>query len=85
MITPATFFRDNTECFLVHNEKVLALKTDYGFIFPGGGVKSGETPIDAVKREILEETSLKISHAGFLESAYFVWPKDHIKTEKQKL
>lgn len=30
------------------------------WVLPGGGVREGETPEEAVKREILEETGLKV-------------------------
>ena len=36
-------------------------KKDY-WVFPGGGVESGEQPMEAVKREIKEETSLEVTN-----------------------
>ena len=42
-------------------EEVLMVKThNQGWVFPGGQVEVGENVIDAVKREIMEETSVEV-------------------------
>jgi len=45
-------------------DKFLLVKTNYGsgeyWIFPGGGVESGESMRDCVKREIKEETGIDV-------------------------
>jgi 8-oxo-dGTP pyrophosphatase MutT (NUDIX family) len=38
---------------------VHSLKYDY-YKFPGGGIRDGENPIDAMIRETLEEAGLKV-------------------------
>ncbi len=44
-----------------HNRVLLCHRRDYDlWNLPGGGVESGETPWDAVKREVFEETSLSV-------------------------
>ena len=48
---------------IVLNEKdeVLMVKThNHGWVFPGGQVEVGENVIDAVKREIMEETGIDV-------------------------
>ena len=50
-------------------DEVLMVKTyNAGWVFPGGQVEVGENVIDAVKREVLEETGLDVSNAegGYL-------------------
>ena len=49
---------------LFHQNKYLLVKHSYGeynqqWIIPGGFVKDGEHPSDAVEREVFEETSIK--------------------------
>ncbi len=43
------------------NDEILMVKTyNAGWVFPGGQVEVGENIIDAVKREIMEETGIEV-------------------------
>jgi len=60
-----------TLCYLRRRDQILLLKKEKGLFgegkwnAPGGKLVAGETPEDGTKREILEETGLKISKLRF--------------------
>lgn len=55
---------DSTACYLKENGKILMLKYNkkWGQVYtpPGGKFESGETPLDCITREFLEETGLTL-------------------------
>ena len=46
--------------------------------FPGGKIEAGETPEDALKREILEELDTKISVERLIDTVEWDYPKFHL-------
>jgi 8-oxo-dGTP pyrophosphatase MutT (NUDIX family) len=70
-------------CIVVNDGKVLLIKNTYnnkGWDFPGGGVDSGEDLSVAAKREVWEETGVKLSEVtkiGDFESD-IEFKKDHV-------
>jgi len=67
---------DSVSCLCIHSNKLLLLHRDnfshiYApnlWCFPGGGIDEGETPIEACKRELMEEICIIPNDIKFLFS-----------------
>lgn len=67
-------------------EAVLATQRGYGewkdyWEFPGGKTEAGETPEDALRREILEELDARILVDEFLIRVEYDYPKFHLSMD----
>lgn len=54
-------------CLIIQNDQILMLEKEKGrhigtWLFPGGAMNDGESPLDAVIREITRETGLTLDH-----------------------
>jgi 8-oxo-dGTP pyrophosphatase MutT (NUDIX family) len=61
-IAGAFIFSSDGKVLLGHNKKGGTYQDL--LVIPAGGIKEHETPLEAVKREVFEETGLDISHAS---------------------
>ena len=67
-----TFVRNSARSIIIVNSKIAmihSLKYDY-YKFPGGGIESGENPIDAMIRETREESGLVVKPETIKEYGY---------------
>lgn len=77
-------FRPSVYGILIENGKVLLSKQWDGYDIPGGGVELDETLDEALKREFVEETGLKIKVGEIVHcSSAFFNPKHSRKSKGQ--
>lgn len=67
-------------------DKTFATQRGYGELkggweFPGGKIEEGETPQEALKREILEELDIKIEVGKLIDTIEYDYPNFHLSMD----
>ncbi len=66
ILKPKTF---GVKVIVEYNNQLLLIRNSYGhkrWTFPGGKIEKGEKPIEAARREVLEETGLDLSDLRYV-------------------
>lgn len=71
---------------IIDNKKVFATQRGYGefkdgWEFPGGKIEPGESPEDAIVREIKEELDAEVEVIELLDTVEYDYPKFHLSMD----
>ena len=75
-----------TAAIIIEEGKVFATQRGYGefkdgWEFPGGKIEDGETPEEALRREIMEELDTKVMVGELFDTVEYDYPKFHLSMQ----
>lgn len=71
---------------IIHEDKIFVTQRGYGefeggWEFPGGKIEEGETPQEALKREIMEELETEIKVGELIDTIEYDYPTFHLSMD----
>ena len=71
---------------IIHDGRIFATQRGYGaykggWEFPGGKIEAGETPQEALAREIMEELNVEIEVGKLLDTIEYDYPEFHLSMD----
>ena len=71
---------------IIHDGRIFATQRGYGaykggWEFPGGKIEAGETPQEALAREIMEELNVEIEVGKLLDTVEYDYPEFHLSMD----
>ena len=71
---------------IIHDGRIFATQRGYGsykggWEFPGGKIEAGETPQEALVREIMEELNVEIEVGKLLDTVEYDYPEFHLSMD----